>query len=34
MDRLTFLRSMLGKAALLTLPPLELLPQVEQDRLA
>lgn len=34
MDRLTFLKGMLGKAALLTLPPLELLPQEEQDRLA
>lgn len=34
MDRLTFLKSMLGKAALLALPPLELLPQEEQDRLA
>ncbi|MBK8225613.1 MAG: HIRAN domain-containing protein [Flavobacteriales bacterium] len=34
MDRLTFLKSMLGNAALLTLPPLELLPKAEQDRLA
>ena len=34
MDRTTFLRSMLGNAALLTLPPLELLPVAEQDRLA
>lgn len=34
MDRITFLRSMLGNAALLTLPPLELLPAAEQDRLA
>lgn len=34
MDRLTFLRSMLGNTALLTLPPLGLLPKAEQDRLA
>jgi hypothetical protein len=34
MDRLTFLKSMLGNAALLTIPPLELLPKEEQDRLA
>ena len=34
MDRLTFLRSMLGNTALLTLPPLALLPKPEQDRLA
>lgn len=34
MDRLTFLRSMLGNTALLTLPPLELLSAPEQDRLA
>jgi len=34
MDRLAFLKSMLGNAALLTLPPLELLPKEEQDRLA
>ncbi|MBK7383067.1 MAG: HIRAN domain-containing protein [Flavobacteriales bacterium] len=34
MDRLTFLRSMLGNTALLTVPPLHLLPQPEQDRLA
>lgn len=34
MDRLTFLRSMLGSSALLTLPPLHLLEAEEQDRLA
>ncbi len=34
MDRLAFLKSMLGNAALLTLPPLELLPKEDQDRLA
>jgi len=34
MDRLTFLRSMLGNTALLTLPPLALLSPSEQDRLA
>ncbi|MDX9751576.1 MAG: HIRAN domain-containing protein [Flavobacteriales bacterium] len=33
MDRLTFLRSMLGNAALLTLPPLEILSPEAQDRL-
>lgn len=34
MDRLAFLRSLLGSPALLTLPPLELLPPEEQDRMA
>lgn len=34
MDRLTFLRSLLGGTTLLTLPPLELLAPEEQDRLA
>lgn len=34
MDRLTFLRSLLGSPALLTLPPLESLPPDERDRLA
>ena len=34
MDRLTFLSSMLGNAALLTVPPWELLPAEAQDRLA
>lgn len=34
MDRLTFLRSLLGSPALLTLPPLELLSPTEQDRMA
>lgn len=34
MDRLTFLKSMLGNAALLTLPPLHLLPKDQQHRLA
>lgn len=34
MDRITFLRSLLGSTALLTLPPWELLPPAEQDRLA
>jgi hypothetical protein len=34
MDRLTFLRHLLGGTALLTLPPLDLLPKPEQDLLA
>jgi hypothetical protein len=34
MDRLTFLRSLLGSTALLTVPPLELITPEEQDRLA
>lgn len=34
MDRPTFLRTLLGSTALLTLPPWELLPPAEQDRLA
>ena len=34
MDRLTFLRSLLGGISLLTLPPLELLAADEQDRMA
>ena len=34
MDRPTFLRSLLGSTALITLPPLELLGSAEQDRLA
>ena len=34
MDRLTFLRSLLGGTSLLTLPPLELLAADEQDRMA
>lgn len=34
MDRSTFLRTMLGNAALLTLPPWAMLPKPEQDRLA
>jgi len=34
MDRLTFLRSMLGNTALLTLPPFALLSPSDQDRLS
>jgi len=34
MHRLTFLRTLLGSPALLTLPPFELLSASEQDRLA
>lgn len=34
MDRSTFLRTMLGNAALLTLPPWGMLTKPEQDRLA
>lgn len=34
MDRLTFLRSLLGTPALLTLPPWELLPPEDHDRMA
>lgn len=34
MDRPTFLRSLFGSTALLTLPPLELLPEDDQDRMA
>ena len=34
MDRITFLRGMLGSTALLTLPPLEILPEPEQDMLS
>jgi len=34
MDRLTFLRGMLGNTALLTLPPLDLLAAPDKDRLA
>lgn len=34
MDRITFLRSLLGSTSLLTLPPWELLPPEEQDRMA
>ena len=34
MDRLTFLRSLLGSTSLLTVPPLELFAPEEQDRLA
>ncbi|HRF82462.1 MAG TPA: HIRAN domain-containing protein, partial [Flavobacteriales bacterium] len=34
MHRLTFLRTLLGSPALLTLPPFELLGSEEQDRLA
>ncbi len=34
MDRLTFLRSLLGNTALLTLPPWDLLSPADQDRLA
>ena len=34
MDRLTFLRNLIGGTGLLTLPPLELLSAEEQDRMA
>lgn len=34
MDRLSFLRSLLGTTTLLTVPPLELIPPEDQDRLA
>ncbi len=34
MHRLDFLRALIGTPALLTLPPLELLPPDAQDRLA